>query len=323
MNYKLIKTALLSTLIIALYGYAPVYLLNDTPKAYFYLGYLILCALIFVFWIANILIQEFFKLSKPIIRYFASYFAVCAIDGTFYFITSLTRQYPENSFYYALVTGLTINTIILIIINSITIGQKKQAAEEEVQQLLIKNMEARQLLLMQQLQPHFLFNALSTLKSLIKSNADEAENFTMELSEFLRYSVQSHNNKLVTLEQELDFTNNYIKLQKVRFGEAIEFSINISDELFNYQLPVYGLQLLVENAIKHNAFSIHQPLKISINTKNDVLIVANNKNEVNENNNGGIGLSNLNERYKMIVGKDIEIINTTHEFRVYMNLLKP
>lgn len=206
--------------------------------------------------------------------------------------------------------------------NSINVGEKKQAAEQEVQRLSIMNMEAQQIILMQQLQPHFLFNALSTLKALIKTNSDEAENYALELSEFLRYTINSHNSKLVMLKDEISFAENYLKLQKVRFGKAIDFEVNIQDEYLSYHIPVYGIQLLVENAIKHNAFSIHNPLRISIFTENNILIVSNIKIKPIKNSDYGIGLTNLNERYRLITGNEIEIINNENEFKVYLTLIK-
>lgn len=162
------------------------------------------------------------------------------------------------------VPAIGINTLILILSKSIILQFQKESAELEVKQLKVNNLEAQKMILLQQLQPHFLFNALSTLKSLISENPRNAEDYTVRLSDFLRYSVQAKNNEVVSLSDELTFTKNYIELQKVRFEESFKCRIEISEQYLNQKIPVYALQTLVENALKHNAFSDKKPLFIEV-----------------------------------------------------------
>lgn len=174
------------------------------------------------------------------------------------------------------VPAIGINTLILILSKSIILQFQKESAELEVKQLKVNNLEAQKMILLQQLQPHFLFNALSTLKSLISENPRNAEDYTVRLSDFLRYSVQAKNNEVVSLSDELTFTKNYIELQKVRFEESFKCRIEISEQYLNQKIPVYALQTLVENALKHNAFSDKKPLFIEVLIEKNQVKVSNN-----------------------------------------------
>jgi len=305
-----------------IYGIAPFFLQTEFVWSEFISGILTVVFISLVMWTINIGLFNYKHFKKSKSKFYISYLITFLFIVLMVLFAKWFDMKPKDNVLYPVFIALAINTIILIILYSITTGEKKQLAENEIQKLQIKNMEARQIMLMQQLQPHFLFNALSALKSLIKTNADDAENYTVQLSDFLRYSINSHNISLVTLEQELNFTQNYIELQKVRFGNAIEFSQTIDKELYLFQVPAFSLQLLVENAIKHNSFSSRKPLKISIENQNQIVIVTNNKIDASQNANNGVGLNNLNERYKTIVGKEIEIINSENSFKVYLTLVK-
>ena len=141
------------------------------------------------------------------------------------------------------------------------------------------------------------------------------------MSDFLRYSIKSYSYDVVSLEEELKFTNDYIELQKVRFQNAFSVTIAISEKMLYNKIPVYALQSLVENAIKHNAFTEKNPLHIKIECSNMLLKVSNNKLKKRAHENTGTGLINLNKRYQMITGKAIEIEDSKNEFCVNLNLI--
>jgi LytS/YehU family sensor histidine kinase len=168
-----------------------------------------------------------------------------------------------------------------------------------------------------QVNPHFLFNSLNTLSSLVRENPDLSEEFIQKLAHIYRYILNEKEKELVPLSGELNFVNDYFYLRKIRDEEKIELKIEISNGEEMEVLPV-SLQLLVENALKHNAATRSNPLVIIIHNEGlDKLVVRNNlqkKTRLEES--SGIGLKNLNERSRLILNKEIEVYNTVDEFIV-------
>jgi two-component system, LytTR family, sensor kinase len=317
----------------ALYGITPVYLFNEIPLFLLAFVGFGLMVNVFLYWLLNIWIFRFVsKKNKEGLWYLISYLLVIIThfgwgiirkDMAPPFLAEMGVHIDKNIFIaYPLISILAINTIILIMCNSILTSQKNKKAELEIEQLKVNNLEAQKQALLQQLHPHFLFNALSVLKSLIKENPDEAENYSVKLSEFLRYSIKVHKKDLVTLEQELKFTNDYIDLQKMRFGKSLVWQQHIPETAYEMQIPAFALQTLVENAIKHNSFTEKRPLYIRMEYKEGAITVSNNKMLLKTAETTGTGLENLNQRYKIIGNKEIEIIDGNEEFSVLVHLLK-
>lgn len=212
---------------------------------------------------------------------------------------------------------ISINTVILIIQDLALVIEKKTIIESENMQLKIKNIEANYHQLKQQLQPHFLFNSLNVLKALIKKQPDNAEIYIKRLSDFLRASVSYESVDTVRLKDELKLCNDYIEMQKIRFEDAIIFDISIPDDRNESSLPIFSIQLLLENAIKHNSFTAESPLYIKVAYEEGWIWVSNNKRPKPQGETkSGTGLQNLSERYKIISGNDIRIIANETEFRV-------
>lgn len=322
MKKKLLRLALISAPILALYGIAPVYFFIPLRSILTLGAFVFLTLLIFIFWIINIYLLDYVK-GDNLKRYLLSY-AATVLFQTLMSLMAPKFQVQEVAlgvFAYPLVSTLAINTIILVVIHSILLQHQKEMADLEVKNLKVSSLEAQRQVLLQQLQPHFLFNALSTLKSLIKEDPDRAEMYSLKLSEFLRYSVQSHTDELVTLEKELRFTEDYIDLQKTRFGNALTCTIDLPANVQHEKLPIYALQTLVENAIKHNRFTEKKPLLIQVYGKNDQLTVANNKLPKQLIALPGTGLYNLNQRYKMVSDHSLQITETESSFQVTIKLL--
>ncbi len=168
-----------------------------------------------------------------------------------------------------------------------------------------------------QVNPHFLFNSLNTLSSLIKSDPVQSEHFVQKLSNIYRYVLENQDKELVPLSAEIKFVQDYFNLQKIRDEEKIGIKIDAKVSENQYVVPV-SLQLLVENAIKHNAATRDRPLWVSItNEGQDLLVVRNNlqpKTQVNGS--SQTGLNNLNERCKLILGRPIEVVKTEADFLV-------
>ena len=325
MKNNLIKLALITSPILSIYGVAPVLLYKSMGLVEISIGFISLTLIILSSWLYNIYLAK--KVNVIFKRYLLSYAIALFFNSIVVFIPFyimpdfLGKEVGLNFLFYAITATMSINTIILIVINAELLKLKKDMAESENQQLKVVNLEAQKHVLMQQLQPHFLFNALSTLKSLIHENAEQAEDYSVKLSEFLRYSVEAYSKELVTLEEELQFTNDYLELQKARFGDAFHCEIQIEESVLKLKLPVFALQTLIENALKHNAFTEKKSLIIDITTESNLLKVSNNKIPKALIHTSGTGLKNLNERYKLTSGKAIEIADSENEFTVTLNLL--
>ncbi len=280
----------------------------------------ITCLILLIWWI-NIFIVSRIKNTNSYKRYVLSYVIVLIIQSmNIFFVNHFQLSIRPVPVFFPFIPAFALNTMVLILINSIIFQFQKERAELEVEQLKVMNLEAQKKMLMQQLQPHFLFNTLSTLKSLISENPTNAEEYTVRLSEFLRYSIQAKDRDLVSVEEELKFAKDYIDLQKVRFGEALRCEIDMPNVVLTQKIPVYAIQTLVENAIKHNAFTDKRPLFIQISMESNRIKVENNKVAKRQNAPSGTGLQNLRERYKIMEQTAITITETETHFTVYLNL---
>lgn len=171
------------------------------------------------------------------------------------------------------------------------------------------------------LNPHFLFNNLSVLKSLIRYNQDSAETFTQNFTNVYRYLLKSHEEKTVALQEELKFVNSYIALHKERIGEALNVTIHIEDEALQKSVPPMSLQLLVENAIKHNIANAQNPLSIEIFSSNNQLVVKNNLNKKDSTYSTNTGLQNLKNQYLLIANEEVGIMENENYFSVSLPLI--
>lgn len=326
LNKRLLIYAAITSPLLAIYGVAPLYIFEKLNLHDTLIVILGLAINVLLFWAINIFINQIFKKNNKKIVYLLSFILV--------FLTFIPKAFVKSPLpfvnvidkylIYPAIFTLAINTIIWIIINSVVTKIKNQQVQEEVKELRFANLTAQKQVLIQQLQPHFLFNALSVLKSLIKEDADKAEEYAIKLSNFLRYSVQAHNNDLVTLEQELKFTIDYIELQKVRFENSFTCTINsdIDKTVLQKKVPIYALQTLVENAIKHNGFTNKKILQVFIQISKTSIEVINNKIPKSTLEATGTGLQNLNQRYQLFSSNKIKIVNTDTEFKVTINLLE-
>ena len=196
---------------------------------------------------------------------------------------------------------------------------RKIAIENET--LVAENLITRYEALKSQLNPHFLFNSLNTLQSLIEMDKEKAMDYVQELSKVLRYSLQ--NQEVVTLEEEYRLATSFCKLMEKRYGDNLEINFDIDERLMGYQIIPLSLQVLLENAIKHNVISDKQPLAINITSDyKEGKIMVNNmiQPKIDKSAGSGIGLANLSERYRLKWNTDIEIINNNVEFCVIIKL---
>lgn len=200
---------------------------------------------------------------------------------------------------------------------------KQQQTAIENQRLRAESISNQYEALKNQLNPHMLFNSLNTLQSLIRETPCRALDYTQELSRVLRYTLQSNESRLVALREEIEFSQAYIFLLKMRYEEHLSFEIATDERLAGYLLPPMSLQLLIENAIKHNEISTLKPLVINIRTEEESLLVSNPIQPKFTGSTGtGIGLDNLSRRYQLLMRRDVEITTDGDCFRVRLPLLK-
>ncbi|MCS3797747.1 sensor histidine kinase [Niastella sp. OAS944] len=196
------------------------------------------------------------------------------------------------------------------------------AESERLKQI---NMNSQYQFLKDQVKPHFLFNSLNTLASLIGSDAERAEKFVMEMSAVYRYLLSKKETELALLRDELKFLNSYVLMLKTRFADSLQMQIDIDEQEYEYLLPPFVLQLLVENAVKHNVVSREMPLCVTItNDDKHNLIIANNiqrkrKPEPSER----TGLTNLITRYQLLKKEEQLCITDDGEvFRIVLPLIE-
>jgi len=214
-------------------------------------------------------------------------------------------------------TGLLAGIVVKIIL-LIREGQQKN---KENEQLKSAYLEAELELLKGQLNPHFLFNSLSSLSGIIRENAQLAQHYVSQLSKVFRYSLQQSGANLVTLGDEITMITSYGELLNMRLEKGFQMEINIDQSFLKANIPHLSLQLLLENAAKHNIATIKKPLKVNVFISGDYLTVRNNLQEMpTPESSTGIGLANLNERYKILMGKEIEIIKSDEYFTVKLPL---
>lgn len=173
-----------------------------------------------------------------------------------------------------------------------------------------------------QVNPHFLFNSLNVLTTLVHQDPDTAVKFIKKLSEVYRFVLESRKQEVIDLATELKFVRDYLFLQKIRFGDNLRFEIEVSEHELGKMVPPLSLQMLTENAIKHNEISEDRPLTIHIWAEDDRVVVANNlqKKKVREES-SGTGLDNIRDRYEFLSGKKVEIKQDRDQFAVWLPLL--
>ena len=233
-------------------------------------------------------------------------------------VSSLWSEENKNFYLIALVITIIVSTTI----HAIGFFQEIQTEKKVSQQLRQEKLATELNALRSHVDPHFLFNSFNVLSGLIDEDRDKAQDFLSGLSKIYRYILEQRNEDTSTVKDELEFANKYIDLQKMRFENSIEVNTEISNDVRNKKVPSLSLQLLLENAIKHNGFSDEKPLKINISEENGSLIVSNNiQNRKNIQSSSGMGLQNINDRYSLLTKKQIVIESNDDLFTVKLPLI--
>ena len=231
-----------------------------------------------------------------------------------------SRQIVE---FVAVLKSCFIFAIVILYSRILTLANREQQVTLENEMLRNENLTTKYNMLASQINPHFLFNSLSSLSMLVREKDEErALKYIDQLSYTFRYLSQNGaNSTFVTLRDEIQFAEAYCYLFKIRYSDKITFDFNIEEQYLDHNLPPISLQPLIGNTVKHNTISNKQPFKVRIFTEGGYLVVANEKRPMLEPNPGtGVGLSNLNSRYQLLTEREIEIIDNEKEFIVRLPL---
>jgi len=259
----------------------------------------------------QIIIQIFLAI---IILFPAKYFFNNLIFSQVFYVL----KFEIISFFVLCFVILSFNLIEL----SYFINHKWRNSLAELERFKKENAEFRFETLMNQVNPHFLFNSLNTLSSLVYENQDIAAKYIRELSKVYRYVLENKENELVTLQDDLEFVKAYVYLFELRFANRLSFDFNINENSLKYLIAPMTIQLLIENAVKHNIISNKKHLEIKIFTEIPYLVVSNKLQKKTEKPfSSGMGLENIKSRYAYLSNKEVLISETEDEFIVKIPLI--
>jgi sensor histidine kinase YesM len=227
-----------------------------------------------------------------------------------------------GSSYYTTVYGSTIFTIFISLIlhsREFLLHWKRTSVERE--KFEKESAIARYESLKNQVNPHFLFNSFNALSNLVYEDQDKAVKFIKQLSEVYRYVLDTRDKELVPLSEELKFLQSYLYLQQIRFGDKLKVDLDLQEK--NYEVAPLALQMLIENAIKHNVVSEDDPLSIRLYHDDHYIVIENNlqrKTSLGEPS-AGVGLENITKRYAFLSDRKVEVIENERSFTVKLPIL--
>ncbi len=262
-----------------------------------------------------------------IILFLASIVHVVLVSTISLFVLYMVLGMPIqlNFDHWKLLTafGFRINLFLNCVSAIVFFMNRLKKAQLEAEQLKKQNIEARFEVLRNQINPHFLFNCFNVLSTLVHKDADASSTFIAQLSNVYRYRLYNQENKIVPLKEELAFLDSYTYLLRTRFNENLLIENRISDRSDIIMVAPASLQMLIENAIKHNVASKKLPLKIILEKRDDYIVVSNTlqKKEIEEESTR-IGLRNIIDRYKLLSDQPVIIERTPSQFIVKIPVLQ-
>ena len=226
----------------------------------------------------------------------------------------------ERAIYYIL--ALLITIVVTIFFHALYFYKAWQEKKVKEQKIIAGTASAKFDALKNQLDPHFLFNSLNVLTSLIDEDPEQAQNFTTALSKVYRYVLEQKNKDLVSVDEELQFARTYVKLLKMRFEDSIQFEMPETSGFPEGKIVPLSLQLLLENAVKHNVVSSKRPLHIKVFEEGGKLIIQNNIQEKQVvKKSSGVGLRNIRQRYQILSNREVSINQSEGQFMVSLPIL--
>ncbi|GAA4307133.1 sensor histidine kinase [Nibribacter koreensis] len=232
-----------------------------------------------------------------------------------------TEVFLSTRFRWTMVTQLLVTFFITLSVYAVSFLREWRQSAINAERLRKEQAISQYEALKNQVNPHFLFNSLNALTSLVHPSPDLAVKFIKQLSEVYRYVLDSQHKEVVELEEELAFTQRYVFLQQIRHAEGLQVSLPEAVPA-GFYLPPLALQMLLENAIKHNKILAKEPLRIQVSIEGNILRVENNLQPKTQHEPpSGLGLPNIKARYQMLTNREMEVTTTESSYAVRLPLL--
>jgi len=303
---------------------------HDHLRSYLLVSLFCLCMWVFL-WRGNSLLTDYTNtkiswLEEPIKRFIVGMIVTVVYTAGIIVLTIYAFKWIFNFDFGSSLQPTIIISIVITLLISFFLHAREfflnwRKLELDAVQLRNENLTSKYESLKSQLDPHFLFNSLNVLTNLVYADADKSARFIKQLSEVYRYVLEVRSKELVPLEQELKFVESYLYLQQIRFGDKLRVENRLQGVAGS--IPPLALQILVENAIKHNVISEDDPLTIKMYSENNEVIVENNlqRKALLTEGSTGIGLDNITKRYEFLSDKKITLLDTSSAFIVKLPLL--
>ena len=220
------------------------------------------------------------------------------------------------------VRGILINLVFYMFLNLLQQNYENQHVNMELERFRNDNLSAQYDLLKQQVNPHFLFNSLNTLKVMVETGDEQSVDFILKLANFYRHTLESRKLDLIHVKEEVQILEAYLFLQKARFEDGFVFANELDESVMATLVPPFTLQLLVENCLKHNIVSLNRPLQIRIFMEDESIVVENQVQlRKNQEDSLGVGLKNIELKYSHLLNKKVEVINGQDLFQVRLPII--
>ena len=269
--------------------------------------------------------------EQPYKRFFVQWAVTLVISLVVVYGSSWLYTMLVNTAYYVnLLNEIILGIMILLVVASMNLFElglflleKWRFSLAELERFKKENAEFQFESLRAQVNPHFLFNSLNTLSSLVYESREKAEAFIRELSDVYRYILENRGNELVEFGKELEVARSYIYLVHLRFEENLNINVDVDESYYNQLIAPLTLQLLIENAVKHNIISQRKPLMVNVFIENQHVVVKNNlQRKTSKEYSSQLGLKNIRSRYSFLTDQNMEVIETTEEFIVKVPIIK-
>jgi hypothetical protein len=325
--------------LIALMGHIIFYNRNESGEERFgfWTIYLLSLAETMILWEVNRLVFAYYRNRFPSLQqtkqrifhaFVASMVVTIILRGLNIFLYDETQfwgyRFPIEAYLHSVAVALLFVIVVGGVYEAIYYFRKWKDMTVQAEALKKENLQTQFDSLKGQINPHFLFNSLGSLSSLIEENPKQAQTFVNEMASVYRYLLQNNEKGLVSLQEEIDFIESYTGMLTTRFPEGLQVNIQVNHEDRTKMLPPLTLQLLVENAVKHNAVLVSKPLLIEIRSdKKNFLKVCNNlQPKTSAMHSNKMGLHNIIQKYKLLNRPEVMVLQTNESFSVSIPLLK-